>query len=78
MIERVEVTFEDVKATQAFKNADTTLQEIYSMEPYVKDIGRWLTVGKYKGKEVMLSLYHMTDFKKSILTELYDAKLKAN
>lgn len=75
-IEYIELSISDIESTSAFKNADETTQNIYRTDLYVHGVAGWVTVAKYKGLEDMLNVYHMNDFKRALVKELFTLKVE--
>ncbi len=65
------LTAEQIKDTEAFKNASDVLQVIWVHPAYVKAMGGYLRLVELKGLDFTLGMYHMTDFKRKLLKELH-------
>lgn len=75
MVEKVELSVEEIVSTAAFQRASRVTQEIYKHPSNVKAVAGWLTVAKYKGIEHMMNSYHMDEFKRALVRELFELKL---
>lgn len=73
MIDRVNITKEDVLNSKAFSLSNQNHRHWFSSNHYINSVGGWLTVCKYKGIEKMLSSFHLTDFEKELIKELHNA-----
>lgn len=70
MLELILITKQDIADTEVFKSASEVKQKIWQHPAYVDAMCGYLTIAKIKGLDYMLSIWHMTEFKKDLLKEL--------